>query len=211
MPRPPQALTLPQAIAGIVPASTRERILLAALQVLNEEGFGALTQTRVCRVAGLRQSHLTYYFPTRLDLLREAAAYGCEAMLGAVTRGIDEGVVTAGNMRATLNLDASDRRWARLFAALVAASDEDPSIKPWLAELNRKARSTLLRDLRRLGLDVSPSEVELLYATYMGAVHLELGESTRSSLARARRVVAAAFDRLAPARARKTPAKRGSR
>lgn len=47
----------------------RQRILDAALKVLKSEGVSALTQTRVAAAAGLRQSHLTYYFPRKTDLL----------------------------------------------------------------------------------------------------------------------------------------------
>ena len=52
-----------------VEKSARQRILDAALKVLKTEGVLALTQTRVAAAAGLRQSHLTYYFPRKTDLL----------------------------------------------------------------------------------------------------------------------------------------------
>ncbi len=52
-----------------VEKSARQRILDAALKVLKTEGVLALTQTRVASAAGLRQSHLTYYFPRKTDLL----------------------------------------------------------------------------------------------------------------------------------------------
>ena len=191
------ALTLPGALAALpTPLTTREKILFAAVTVLNEEGFAALTQQRVCECAAIRQSHLTYYFPTRNDLLREAAAYGCEAMLGAITQGIDAGLVTLTNMREKLNADITDRRWARLINALIAASDEDARIKPWLAAFDAKARERLLADFRRLGLDVTEGDVELLYATFMGAIQQDLGESTDASLERAQRVIGLALDRL---------------
>jgi AcrR family transcriptional regulator len=196
-PATPGALTLPEALAAVPePANMRERILYAAVGVLNEEGFTSLTQQRVCERAGIRQSHLTYYFPTRNDLLREAAAYGCETMLGAVTQAIEQGFVTVENLRVTLNVDVTDRRWARLTNALIAASDEDPRIKPWLAAFDEQIRLRLLGDFRRLGLAVDEADIELLHATFIGAVQMDLGESTDASLARAQRVVALALDRL---------------
>ena len=194
---PGGALTLPGALAALpAPLATREKILFAAVTVLNEEGFTALTQQRVCECAAIRQSHLTYYFPTRNDLLREAAAYGCEAMLGAITQGIDAGLVTLTNMREKLSADITDRRWARLINALIAASDEDVRIKPWLAAFDAKARERLLADFRRLRLDATEGDVELLYATFMGAIQQDLGESTDASLGRAQRVIGLALDRL---------------
>jgi len=48
--------------------SARDMILSAAVQVLQDEGPTKLTQTRVAKAAGLRQGHLTYYFPRKSDL-----------------------------------------------------------------------------------------------------------------------------------------------
>ncbi len=49
--------------------STRQRILDAAIQIAKKKGIKALTQPRVAEAAGVRQSHLTYYFPRKADLL----------------------------------------------------------------------------------------------------------------------------------------------
>lgn len=198
---------MPDALADLpTPASTRERILFAAVQVLFEEGFSSLTQQRVCEKAGIRQSHLTYYFPTRNDLLREAAAFGCEAMFNQITQGIAAGLVTLDNLRVTLNADVTDRRWARLMNALVAASDEDARIKPWLAAFDEQIRTRLLEDLGRLDLAVTLEDVEIFHATFIGAIQMDLAESTDASLARAQRVIGHALDRLLAT----TPARRAA-
>ncbi len=49
--------------------SIRQRILDAALDIVEAQGIKALTQPRVAKAAGLRQSHLTYYFPRKADLV----------------------------------------------------------------------------------------------------------------------------------------------
>lgn len=46
----------------------RQLILDTALDIIENEGMRALTQPRIAKVAGLRQSHLTYYFPRKADL-----------------------------------------------------------------------------------------------------------------------------------------------
>ena len=128
----PLPVTFQDAVAAAaMPATARERILRAAVLLLNEEGFSALTQTRVAKHAGVRQSHVTYYFPARNDLLRETAVYGCSAMLTVMATGIETGVLTLANFRDFLVSDVSDRRFARLMTALIVASVEDQSIKPW--------------------------------------------------------------------------------
>ena len=49
--------------------NTREEILEVALEIVQKQGLKALTQTQVAATAGLRQSHVTYYFPKKTDLL----------------------------------------------------------------------------------------------------------------------------------------------
>ena len=194
----PLPVTFQDAVAAApMPTTARERILRAAVILLNEEGFSALTQTRVAERAGVRQSHVTYYFPARNDLLRETAVYGCNAMLTVMATGIETGVLTLTNFRDFLVSDVSDRRFARLMTALIVASDEDQSIKPWLANFEQANRESLQQSFRRLGLEIMTEDIELFHAAYVGAVILDLGESSEESLARSQRIVQTAFDRIA--------------
>lgn len=177
-------------------APTRERILHAAVEILNAEGFGALTQTRVAEKAGVRQSHVTYYFPVRNDLLRETAVYGCSAMLEMFSAGIAAGTVTLATARSFFVADISDRRFARLMCALIVASDEDDRIKPWVSSFEQIHRERLLDVFQRLGLKITIEDIEFFHSAFVGAVMLDLSESTESSLSRSSRVMQQAFDHL---------------
>jgi AcrR family transcriptional regulator len=193
-------LSLPEALELMPqPAGRREQILHAAVEVLNADGFGGLTQTRVAECAGIRQSHLTYYFPARNDLLRETAVYGCQAMLGALELGIESGELNLANFREVLAVDIHDRRFARLMCALIVSSDEDAAIKPWLASFEAANFEQLKRSFHKLGLPVTLEEVAFFHATYVGSVMIDLGESTADSLARAQGNVMMAFDTIAGA------------
>ena len=55
--------------------SVKERLLEAGVTLLREQGIAALTQPRIARQAGVSQSHLTYYFPTRNVLLLAIAEH----------------------------------------------------------------------------------------------------------------------------------------
>jgi AcrR family transcriptional regulator len=191
------SLSFPDALARApAPATTREKILFAAMAVLNDEGFGALTQTRVAKAAGVRQSHITYYFPARNDLLRETAVYGCNTMLAALSAGIDTGELNLANFRQVMTADVHDRRFARLMCALLVASDEDARIKPWLAGFEAANLERLQQNFQKLDLPVTLDEVGCFHATLVGASLIDLGESTAASLLRAQRKVAIAFDAL---------------
>lgn len=50
-------------------SDTRERILQAALAQYAELGIRGLTQPKVAKRAGVRGSHITYFFPKKADLL----------------------------------------------------------------------------------------------------------------------------------------------
>ena len=63
----------------------RSRILEAALGLLARSGAHELTQPRVARAAGVRQSHLTYYFPTRAELMQAVARHSIEKLVGELT------------------------------------------------------------------------------------------------------------------------------
>lgn len=190
----------PHAFAAVVEglpalANTRDRILHAAVALLYEDGFASLTQQRVCERAGVRQSHLTYYFPTRNDLLRETAVFGCGAMLESMAESVRAGPMSLQQIRdELLTVDEADRKFGRLMVALIAASDEDTRIKPWLASFETENRERIGALLRAAGAEIATEDVELLHAAYVGAVMLDIGESSGESLVRARNIVQRVFD-----------------
>lgn len=49
---------------------TREEILRAALHLLVEEGYRAMTMRRIAGKCGMKLGNLTYHFPTREDLVQ---------------------------------------------------------------------------------------------------------------------------------------------
>ncbi len=69
----------PTAAGGV-----RDRILAAALALLRETGIQGLSQVQVARRARVRQSHLTYYFPRRHDLLAAVAVRFVDGMVAGL-------------------------------------------------------------------------------------------------------------------------------
>jgi hypothetical protein len=80
--------------------------------------------------------------------------------------------------------------------AMTAASDEDPSLKQWMAEFDRRMRDMFGAVLGTLGYRVRPQELALFHATLVGVAVLHSSEGTEGSAAEARRMVALALDRL---------------
>src|SRR6266496_237378 len=71
--------TAPDEAGGI-----RERVLNAAVGILRAGGIQGLSQVQVARRARVRQSHLTYYFPRRHDLVEAVAVRFIDGIVGGL-------------------------------------------------------------------------------------------------------------------------------
>jgi AcrR family transcriptional regulator len=175
-------------------ASTKVRILTAGVEVLHSEGFSALTQQAVAAKAGVRQSHITYYFPTRLDLLRATAQFGCEHMIDPISNAATSGDVTFEQFRELLLPDLMDRNWWRLMTALVNACSESEGIRSWIAQFDAQICARLREGFKAFGFGLSDLDIEFLHATYIGAITLDMQIQTDASQARAREIVGLGID-----------------
>lgn len=174
----------------------RTRLLDAALRVVEERGISALTQTHVAAAAGLRQSHLTYYFRTRSDLLKAVVQHAARTICGLVDGRPEAPVQSLIELRERLVKDVADIRMPRLMTAMTVASDEDPSLKTWMAQFEQTFLHMLADTLKRLGVKVSAEDVALFHATMIGISISNAGIATDRSARQARALVGAAFDRL---------------
>ena len=112
-------------------APVRERILDAALAVLRQDGIQRLTQVEVAKRAGVRQSHLTYYFPSRTDLLDAIAA----RFVDGLTAGIGHAGGQArdpGTALAHLAKAIADPGHMRMFIGIIVEADQDPATRDLL-------------------------------------------------------------------------------
>ena len=161
----------------------RGRILEAALGLLAESGAHALTQPKVARAAGVRQSHLTYYFPTRGELLQAVARHSIDKLAGQLAHrrraSLAEGIAAG----------AGDKRRSRVMMGLVAAADRDPVIKRrmrrFVAELRR--RMTPLLDAN--GLATDPDSVAFFHSVIVGCAVLQLARDNAEARREARQVL----------------------
>jgi AcrR family transcriptional regulator len=186
----------------------RERILDAALAILSESGIQHFTQPKVAKRAGVRQSHLTYYFPTRDDLLEASTERGIEhlaAGLGRVAAGGAEG--TRSHLIERLAAAIIDRTHMRMFVAMMVEADGDPAVRAVmtrgtqqmeaavaeaLGDSNNLARARvvlaavwglgLYRFLMRPGPQADPTRAYLSWVTAAAS-----GRSPRSRASRSRR------------------------
>lgn len=102
----------------------RQLILDTALDIVEMEGMKALTQPRIAKLSGLRQSHLTYYFPRKADLyiaLLEASHQRAESRGG--------GDPSLAEILATLFFEPERMRF---FLSIVLEIGDDAELQPML-------------------------------------------------------------------------------
>ena len=124
-----------------------EQILRAALSLLVEEGYRAMSMRRVAAACGMKLGNLTYYFPTREDLVRElldAIISSYEAEFDAIIH--EEGVTPQHRLEELCVLlleDIGTKKTTRVFPELWALSNHDSFVLDRVQELYARARALL--------------------------------------------------------------------
>ena len=172
----------------------RKKILDAGLAILREQGLAGLTQPRVAAKTGLRQSHLTYYYPTRADLLTAVTRAAIEAQL-AGARSLTKGIASANKRQPRWPLSRRARKH-RVLAALNQAADQEPTVRALFAELLDGFIAELGALLEKLKLSPTKARIDLLHALFVGLSIIDLATRRKNGRARAKAALNLAFDLL---------------
>ncbi|MFC5064851.1 TetR/AcrR family transcriptional regulator [Actinomycetospora atypica] len=149
----------------------------AALEVIGETGPAGFTQPRVAARVGLRQSHLTYYFPTRDDLLvavAEEAVRRRVALLREVqdaADGLDEQITALARV-------LTSPEQTRVLLALTQAADRNEAVREAFGGLAAGVGPVGARMLTAAGADADQAAVALLQATSTGLAVLALARGS---------------------------------
>ena len=172
----------------------RTRILNAALDLLATGGVQELTQPRVSKAAGIRQSHLTYYFPTINDLLQAVAQHTLERVLEQVRQAGPQ--ARPGSFVDIVAAATADKRRVRTILGLVSAADRDPAMKLRMREFIRELRAGIAPLLREAGFSGTAEEVAFMHSVTVGTALLQLARDDDAARAEARQVLATALAML---------------
>ena len=174
----------------------RTSILEAALDLLGDHGVSKLTQPSVAKAAGVRQSHLTYYFPTRPDLLKATALHSIESMIGMLARRASEGKLSPDMLARIAGDMVGDKRRARVVLGLVVASDEDREIKGFLRDFVARVRAGVGRVVKLLGGEANPENIALFHTLVVGAAVLHIARDNLASRRESAAMVRFAVEQL---------------
>jgi len=131
-------------VTRAAPPDVRDRIIEAALHVLHTEGVQKFTTTRVAQRAKVRQSHLTYYFPTRAELLEATAARLLDrvtAQIAAVGQTVADW--DAGPLLTMLADQMAGHDHMRMFLAMLIEADRDPAVRALMIRGSARVRDAV--------------------------------------------------------------------
>ena len=188
----------------------RKRILDAALGLMAEHGFMEVTQPKIARAAGVRQSHLTYYFPTRGELLKALALHSIETLLGPLAAGASAGKLTPELFAQVTGEALADKRRARVMLGLIVSSEEDREIKQFLRDFVARVRTTMTDVARLLGRDPDRVNIAALHMLFVGATVLNVARDDAASRRECAEIARLAVEAFLPA-AEPAPAQKPKR
>lgn len=170
----------------------RKAILDAGLNLLRENGLAALTQPKIAAKTGLRQSHLTYYYPTRADLLAAVARVALETQLAAI-RSLVKGASSKRKAASSIAAVTVMHENTRVLSALNQAAAQEPAVRELFNELLEGFISELRALLEKLGLPAGEPQVDLIHALFVGLSIIDLATARKKGKARAEAVLNLAF------------------
>jgi AcrR family transcriptional regulator len=145
---------------------TREQILHAALGLLVEEGFRAMSMRRVAAACGMKLGNLTYHFPSREDLI--------QALLDAVISAYEieferivhkPGVPPEERLYDVCELileDIRSKKTTRVFPELWALSNHDAFVLERVQELYARARAPVVEIVAEMRPDLPADKREAI-------------------------------------------------
>ncbi len=158
---------VPGPVRGVTRKSqiTRRNILQAAAAVLRERGHSGFTIPRVASAAGLYQGNVTYYFPTRIDMidgLVDHVLVEYQEQFDEMLHGIDPNDPhwAIGYIEWVLDSCTSEDHVA-LFPELWSIANQLPEVADAMARLYVRGVDAVIE---ALGHDPASPEVERLHA-----------------------------------------------
>lgn len=181
----------------------KKQVLDAAVALLGDHGLRKLTQPQVAKKAGVRQSHVTYYFPRRSDLISAVARSYVESVGAEVLALVqDTGDEDRGRLlNAFTTAVVGNRQRARTLIGLLIASEELPELREQLVQGVLGLRSVMAQ---LLGVPEGDPAATILQATLWGLAIQHLLLEGRQSEPELKRLIAFAGKQLGPGRGKRS-------
>lgn len=175
----------------------KEDILVAGSTLLREKGVTALTQPQIAQAANIKQSHLTYYFPKRANLLLSIAEFTLTEVMNNIAQQLQDKPQSKTLADAVSEIMTKGFP-PRVFIGLIVAADSDPDIRKLLRKLIRHVRSLIRNLLEQAGLASDDEAARLFHATVIGLAVMHHARQNKESAAEVGQGITAMMNILAP-------------
>jgi len=157
--------------------STRDRILISALALLESGGIKAMTQLAVAKAAGIPQGQLTYHFPKRSDLVLEVTEFSLNKIADEIFRYSSASRKTK-IPEMVWDLVHNQER-VRALLGIITEGDDSAEVRARLVERQERVHALIAAALGRGPTD---DKITMIHATLIGFGVLSFlqPENTRS-------------------------------
>jgi DNA-binding transcriptional regulator YbjK len=177
----------------------RKQIIDVGLSLLREEGLSGLTQPRIAMRTGLRQSHLTYYYPTRAALVAAIARAAIDAQ-AAAARSMAAQITSLKKAAEIIAVGTANHENTRVLVALSQAAEKEPEVRTMFNALADGSIAVVTALLEKLGLQPTTANADLVHAMFIGLSVTQLATGRPNGQARSKAALEAAFNLLASSR-----------
>lgn len=151
-----------------------EQIMRAALSILVDYGYRALTMRRIAAECGLKAGNISYYFKSKDDLVRALLDAIMTSYEDAFRSAMDEaGSDPEKRMKVLIQLileDITTKKTTHIFPELWALSNHDPFVKERLYDLYSRQYGYFEELIRDLNPSVSEEDERELAAFISAAL-----------------------------------------
>ena len=143
-----------------------EQILRAALGLLIEHGYRALSFRRIAEASGMKVGHISYYFPSKEELIRdliEAVISSYQAEFDSIMH--EPGITPEARLAEIITLileDITTKKTTHFFMELWALSNHDRFVLDRVHELYERARQPFSDIIAEINPALSAIERETL-------------------------------------------------
>lgn len=142
------------------PSDTKQKLLRAAAQVVQEKGVSKLTIDAVAEAAQISKGGLLYHFPTKIELLKAMAQQLIDAFEQAIAAQLSDGDLTWLEAYVGMSFDPNHSQVAESAGLLAAVSNEPSLLEPlrsqylqWQAAVEESGLDPAIANIVRLAAD----------------------------------------------------------
>jgi len=147
-----------------------QAIIAAALDLSSNANLHQISQAKIAKHAGVSQSHLTYYFPKRSELIKAALNRMADELFEDLsivdaTLSVEE---LHQNFKQRCLADVSNKSRAWLMISAMEASQVDEELKHWFKAFEKQLYEHFEQTLLRFGFNTSQPENSILFMSIVG-------------------------------------------